>query len=400
MSEAIAIVTRHYAPEPTGSAPFIADLAEWLAANGNDVTVLTVRPGYPVGMTFPGFAAGERDESVENGVAIRRLPTTVPHRGGLLGRVIPEGAFFVNLVAGRFWGRYSPSLYVASLSPSILAVAGALALKARGGRHVAIVHDIQSGLARALMRGGGMLAFLAERLEALVLNRVDHVVVLSDRMADHLRDIGVRAPISVLPTPIDTQAILPLTRSDPTPPTLMYSGNLGRKQGREQALAMASLVQERALDVRILIRGQGSQATALKAEARRLGLDNVRFEDLVPRDKLNQSLSEGDVHLVPQREAGTNFAVPSKIYTIMAAGRPSILTAKPGTVPWQLMEATNACLCVPPDDPEAFANAALALLADPERRRTMGVAGREYVCQNVDRDVVYPAMARILIPAR
>ncbi|MGB1548023.1 MAG: glycosyltransferase family 4 protein [Alphaproteobacteria bacterium] len=399
MSEAITIVTRHYAPEPTGSAPFMTDFAEWLATAGHSVNVVTVRPGYPVGMAFPGFEAGERDESVENGVAVRRLPTMVPRRGGLLGRVIPESAFFFRLLAGRLRGSYAPSPRVASLSPSIFAVAGALVLKARGGRHMAIVHDIQSGLAGALMRGGSLLAFFAGRLESAILNRVDHIVVLSDSMADHMRALGVRTPISVLPTPIDTKAIFPLERLDTTPPTLMYSGNLGHKQGLEQILAMAPLIAARAPQVRILIRGQGSREAALKAEAQRLGLGNVRFEGLVQQSDLNQSLSEGDVHLVPQHEAGTNFAVPSKIYTIMAAGRPSILTARPDSAPWRLMEATNACLCVPPNDPEAFASAALELLGDAGRRQAMGVAGRAYVCKNVDRDVVYPAMASILTSA-
>jgi len=360
--------------------------------------VLTVRPGYPVGMAFPGFAAGERDHGIEDGVVVHRTPTLASRWGGLLGRVLPEGAFFVHLVAGRLRGHHAPAPCVVSLSPSILAVFGALFLKARGGRHVAVVHDIQSGLARALMRGGGALAFLAERLEATVLNRVDHVIVLSDHMADHIRSIGVRVPIAVFPTPVDTKMVFPLPRPDAAPPTLMYSGNLGHKQGLEQVLAMASCVQERAPDVRILLRGGGSQEVALKARARFLGLGNVHFEGLVPAHAFNQSLCEGDVHLVPQLEAGASFAVPSKIYTTMAAGRPSIATALPGTALWKLMENTGACLCVPPDDPEAFSGAALALLEDPKRQRAMGMAGRNYVCQNVDRDVVYPAMLRVLMP--
>ena len=72
----ILVVTRHYAPEPTGSAPVMQQMAEWLAAEGETVRVITVRPNYPEARIFPGYEQGQHDDALEGGVQVRRWPTT------------------------------------------------------------------------------------------------------------------------------------------------------------------------------------------------------------------------------------------------------------------------------------------------------------------------------------
>ena len=184
--EPVLVVTRHYAPEPTGSAPVMQQLAEWLADDGRAVRVLTVRPSYPEPRMTPGYAAGERDRAIEGGVAVRRLPTAVPRGGGLLARIVPEIRFFLDLAWQSASGRTAKSPTVVSLCPSIFTVLGACLLVRRGGRHVAVVHDIASGLGIALgMRSGSWAARLLRRLEAFALNRADEVVTQAGSGAAH-----------------------------------------------------------------------------------------------------------------------------------------------------------------------------------------------------------------------
>lgn len=393
----VSIVTRHYAPEPTGSAPVLQQTAEWLAANGYAVEVITVRPNYPEARIFPGYEHGQQDDAIENGVRVRRWPTMPVKGSGLLARAGAEARFMMQLVMRRLTGGATPTRRLLSLCPSILTVLGALPLRARGGRHVAIVHDIQSGLGGALGGGGAVMAVL-RRLEVWTLNRVDHLVVLSGAMGATLAEMGVRTPFLIAPPQVDASAITPLPEPEGGPPTLMYSGNLGRKQGLGQLLDLAEVLKAEAPDVRLLVRGDGALRAELVADAAARSLSNFVWEPLVARAEVPRSLSEGLVHLVPQLPGGREFAVPSKVFSVMAAGRPFVATADPGSPLHDLAERVGAGLAVPPGDGRAFADAALSLLRDPDRRSRMGAAGRAWVEQEADTPVVMARIAALLGP--
>jgi colanic acid biosynthesis glycosyl transferase WcaI len=393
----ILILTRHYAPEPTGSAPPMQQLAEWLAENKGATQVVTSRPTYPENRVTPGYEHGQRDRCVEQGVSVRRWPARAVQGKGLLSRSVPEVRFMLQLLTARLTGSVPPSRSVISLCPSILTVVAALRYRKRGGRHVVIVHDIQSGLGAALgSRAVHLVLGLLRWIERAALNRVDHVVVLSDAMAESVRALGVKTPITVLPPQIDCNAIRPMDRPAGAPPTLMYSGNLGRKQGLDQLLDLAALLQVRAPEVMLRIRGEGAMRSQIAARIAAQSLHNVQLLPLVEPDKISASLAEGDVHLVPQIADGGDFAVPSKAFAIMAAGRPFLCTADDASSIGALARASGAFELVPPNDPETFATHALNLLKDGARRRELGDNGRRYAEQHVDTTVVSKHIARLL----
>jgi len=397
----VLILTRHYAPEPTGSAPVMQQIAEWLAGHAARVRLVTVRPNYPGDAVFEGYAAGERDHAVEAGVEVLRLSTHPAGGGGLLARFGPELRFMLDLCWGRLTGKIAASRHVVSLCPSILTTLGATLLVRPGGRHVAIVHDIQSGLGSAL--GSAALRAIMPILRAVeqfALNRTDQIVVLSEEMRDGLIGIGVRRPIAILPPSVDTKSIVPIARDPTAPPTLLYSGNLGRKQGLEQLLDLGEELLRRGSTALIVIRGDGAIRAALQAEAERRSLGNVIFMSLAPKSELAQALSEADVHLVPQIADGGGFAVPSKVFAIMAAGRPFVATADPASSLGRLAEESGAFLCAPPQAPGLLADRVEALLSDSEFRQDLGRRGRDYAVREVDTDVVMQRFARLLSPER
>jgi len=260
----------------------------------------------------------------------------------------------------------------------------------RNGHHVALVHDIQSGLAAGLGMVGsqGWLLSAMRVLERWVLNGVDVIFVLSEHMQQRLIAQGVTAPIQVLPIWVDAAAIQPIERAADGTVTALYSGNLGRKQGLNQVIDLAEILQRRNAAVRIMVRGKGGEADRLVDEAARRGLTNIEFLPLVPTSQLANSLSEGDVHLVPQDGKAADYAVPSKVYGIMAAGRPFVATAEPGSHLWRLQEETGAFQCVPPGDPEALADAVMALGIDERRRADLGARGRAFVIARHDKAAV------------
>jgi colanic acid biosynthesis glycosyl transferase WcaI len=160
---------------------------------------------------------------------------------------------------------------------------------------------------------------------------------------------------------------------------VLYSGNLGRKQGLGQVVALAERLAGCRPDIEIILRGNGSQSAEISAEIVRRQLGNIRLTQLQPHEALTTALAAGDIHLVPQNPEAAAFAVPSKVFNIMAVGRPFVATALPGSVLWQLQRDSGAFLCVPPDQPVTFAEAVLRLADDARLRHELGRRGREFV---------------------
>src|SRR5436190_6516965 len=184
-------VTRYFWPELIGSAPFTSDLAEWLAREGRQITVLSGLPYYPGTTVFPAYESGRLTSETMGQVTIERVRSGAPQHASALARILNEADFLLRGLWALASGRIKRHPVVLSLCPSILCVALALAARQRGGSAIAIVHDIQSGLAERLGMNGGRLAGLMRRVERATLNRVDLVVVLSQEMKDQLRRIGV-----------------------------------------------------------------------------------------------------------------------------------------------------------------------------------------------------------------
>jgi colanic acid biosynthesis glycosyl transferase WcaI len=378
--EGALFVTQYYRPEWIGSGPYCGDMAEWLTTHDLDVRVLTGRPHYPGDAIFADYRSGARDREILEGVAVTRVPNRILNGGGAARRMITDAHFLLRSLVELARGRIHRQRLVVSLCPSILTVILGIVMTRRGGRHVAVIHDIESGLAEGLgMVGGNLVLKCLRMVERIALNRTDLVLVLSENMSRQLRARHVRTPIRVLPIWIDTDTIYPRDRQAQQPTTIVYSGNFGKKQSLSQILDLASVLQTARPDIRIVLRGEGREASALEETARSLGLRNIEFRPLLPPARLNQALAEGDIHLVPQNPHAADYAVPSKIFAIMAAGRPFIATAEPGSLLWRLREETDAFLCVPPNDPVAFADAILQLTNDDALRAEIGARGRAYV---------------------
>jgi glycosyltransferase involved in cell wall biosynthesis len=401
LREPVLVVTQHYAPEMIGSAPYCVDLAEGLVRLGRPVSVLTGLPHYPDPAEFENFMDDPPVRQKIAGVTVERLHSWLPRRRSALLRVLGELAFLLSGMMALLRKRLRRHDTVISVCPSIFAVLLGLLATTREGRHVALVHDVQSGLAQGLgIVRFGLLIHLMRFAERFILNRVDLVLVLSPEMATTLRGLGVSRPIEILPIWVDIDAVRPRPIPADRSSTVIYSGNFGRKQGLDQLVALAAALAEKRPDVRLLLRGSGGERTAVIGAVAARGLANVEFAELVSRDQLGQALTAGVLHLVPQKPDGADFAVPSKIYNIMAAGRCFVTTALPGSALANLQAQTGAFLCVPPQDTAALAAAVTGLLDDPARCTRMAEQGRAFVERHHDRDVLIARIDKWLVSLR
>src|SRR5579864_8461684 len=379
----LLFITQYYAPELVGSAPFCADVAEWFAQEHWKTTVLTGLPNYPGGSVFPAYRDGARRRERINGVSIERLPIWVPKKRTAFARIVSEIWFFLLGLWALLSRRIKRSRLVVSLSPSILMVLLGRMARLPTGRHVAFVHDIQSGLAHGLqmVKAPWLLRFM-RYCERKILNQVDLIVVLTEEMKEYLRENGVVAAIEVVPIWADTERIEPVAEIPNATPRLVYSGSFGRKQKVEQLIEVATELQERAPEMEVLLRGRGKEFEALHAVADGLGLRNVRFADLVAAEELFDGMSTADIHVVMHDPSAARFAIPSKIYNILAGGLPCIAQAEPGTALWRLHQNSRGFLCITPGDTRVLTDAILRLANDASLRRDLGQNGRRYVLEN------------------
>ncbi|NIR38429.1 MAG: glycosyltransferase [Actinobacteria bacterium] len=156
---------------------------------------------------------------------------------------------------------------------------------------------------------------------------------------------------------------------------VMYAGNLGFSQPLGLLIEAARSLRDRD-DLVFVINGGGSTLPALEEAA--ADLDNVVFVDLQPAERLPEVLAAGDVHVIALRRGLARASVPSKLYSILAAGRPVVASIDEGTEVPRVLAATGAGLSVPPDDAPALTEAIRTVVDSPERP-AMGADGRAFV---------------------
>lgn len=385
MTDDIVVVSPTFHPEQIGTPLYATDLVRGLVEHGLPCRVVTSQPYYPGFRRFPGYGRGTRRDAL-GGVPVFRVPTVVPRRGSGIGRALSDVNLLLQIALGVATRRIGRSSSVVAVSPGVpLAVLAGAILCRRKGRLLAIVHDVQSGLFAST--GGAVarrLSPIARAVEVWALNRASAVAAISAPMRDVLIDAGVSVPVHVVPL---WPTLESGTGGEPDPDAVLYSGNLGRKQGVDLLLDVAERLRAIAPSAHVTIRGEGTERPGLRSEAARRDLKNVTFDDLVPEGELAATLAGAAVHVIPQAPEGADFAVPSKVYNILAVGRPVVVSAPRGSALARLAAEVEAVEVVEPGDVEAFAEAVERLLRDRERSERMGAAARDWVRRTRHRDV-------------
>lgn len=295
-----------------------------------------------------------------------------------------------------------PDIIVAATDPPLLGALGA-ALKQRFGcRMVYNVRDLYPDIAYANrgLKNPGLLALLA-RANSFAYRHADEVVTLGHDMAERIVAKGVRADkVSVIPDWVDTGLIRPLDRNPFRAQfgerfVVMYSGNIGLSQHLEAVLEAAERVANHPGIVFVLI-GEGARKAALTKLARERGLANVMFLSYRPKEDLAESLGAADLHLIPLMRGAAGCLVPSKIYGILAAGRPFIAMMEAHAEVARIAREHRVGFVVEPGDAGALADAILSANHNRNELRAMGERARELALRQFDRAVATSAFAAML----
>jgi glycosyltransferase involved in cell wall biosynthesis len=376
----IIFVNRFFHPDLSATSQLLSDLAFDLAAD-REVVVITSALRYDE----PHTRLPPRE--TVRGVRVRRVATTGFGRAGLIGKSIDLVSFHVAAGFALTIEARRGDIIVAKTDPPLLSVVAAVAARLKGARLINWLQDVYPEVARALdVRGMGgaagrvLRALRDASLEAAIVN-----VALGETMAGRLMAAGVSpASIRVAPNWTDETAITPLAPEQNSLRrawglegkfVVAYSGNLGRAHEFETMLGAARLLTDEPA-IRFLVIGDGHHARTLRAEAQAADVTNIDFQPYQPADRLSQSLSVGDVHWVSLRPELEGLIVPSKVYGVLAAGRPIIAVTAAEGESARLVAAHGCGFHIEPGDSPGFAAAVRRLAQEPGLAARMGAAAR------------------------
>jgi len=393
----VVFVSQMYPPEKGGNPSRIHDTATHLREEGWDVTVLAPPPSYPPGE----FERTNRLRSTEvvDGVTVHRLWTWQP-RGddpGMRGRLPYFLLFAIHAAVWLLWHLRRYTVVVTS-TPPISTGAPGLVAAALGSRWVVDVRDlwIDASISLGYLEEGSLIERVSRRFQASVLHAADRITVTTRANARLVRrqyGDSLSEKIVHVPNGVDTSLFRPTdgdgtdesSPPDDDGPTIVYTGNLGSAQDLEACVrAMSSLDHE---DATLRLVGAGDRKSDLERLTAELGLDDrVEFTGTVPRDEVPSILDRATVGVAPLEDSDElAYAIPTKLYEYLACGLPTVVTGR-GEIE-RFVEDSGGGVHVA-NDPERIADRLDALLDDPERRRELGTAGREYVTERYGRRAI------------
>lgn len=381
----LAVLCPHFAPDTAPTGEVMTRIVHELVALGHEVHVITALPWYREHRIEAGWEGKwVRRETVDWGSITRVNPFPGTDKRNLLRRAAGFAGF--NVLSGLASLRGGRVDAVIAMSPPLtIGLTGWVTHLVRRGP---LVFNIQDIFPDAAVETGAItnrrIIAVARWLERVSYHRAAAVTVLSDDLRDNVVakvKRSYRERVHVIPNFVDTEFIRPADRMTPyraelgigQEPVVLYAGNVGFSQSLE-------MVVDAARDfpgVTFLINGDGAARASLVERA--AGLGNVRFNGYQPKDRVPEVLATGDIHLVPLKKGLGRVSVPSKTYSILAAGRPVLAAIDPGTEVPRMLEASGGGRAVAPDDPAAFTAALAEMLADLPAAAAAGAAGREWV---------------------
>ncbi len=373
----VCYFNRSYWPDTGATGQLLTELAEDLVAvHGLEVTVIT---GYPANADHAHVPAAE----TRNGVRIIRARGTRLAPRKFSGRALNYLTYFASaLVAGTRLPRQDVT--IALTDPPIIGLA-ALAARPRRGM-VFYCQDIFPEVAGLLedFHSPAVNAML-ERLNRYLVSRAARIIALGDTMSARLvRGKGADpARITVISNWADTTAIVPSSKQNSFAAShgldakfvVLHAGNIGLSQNLDVVIDAAALLTSRT-DIVFLFIGDGNRKPALEAQVAARRLSNVRFLPFQPRDQLRWTYATSDLCLVSLKPGLAGYIVPSKLYPILAAGRPYIAAVEALTEVAALTERHRCGILVDPGDAGQMADAIVRLADRPADREAMGARAR------------------------
>jgi hypothetical protein len=379
----LLVLNLYYPPDTSATAKMAAAFVEPLGAK-HDVTLICGRPSYDTVERRP-WRLSQTERS--GGVTVVRVGSTDYPRTQMARRVLNYLSYVALSVPRALVVRCD--VVLAMTDPPFEGIVGAFVAMLKRKPLVYNIRDLYPDMALGgSIVAPGLLARVWERLHRWALRRATRVIVLGEDMKTRIvakgvdakrvaivRDGAESAPDSAAPPRIDEEVMDAIRCGFRF--VLLHAGNLGFYGAWETLLAAARELEDDG--VGLVFVGDGAQRARLEVAA--AGSTNVRFLPFFPADKIASVLAAGDAHVVTIKRGLEGVVVPSKMYGILAAGKPIVAVAPRQTDAASLGARDGFGVTADPEQPAELVGIVRVLLADPGRVAAMGTAARVAAAQ-------------------
>jgi colanic acid biosynthesis glycosyl transferase WcaI len=388
-----------FPPDVNPTGVLMYDIAQGLSARGHEITVLTAFPHYEKFRVWEEYRGKFRQRTREKNLNVERVYVFANGKKQNMNyRLLSYLSF--NAIAGLS-NLFARERYDVILCPNGGFFTGIAAYLSGVFKRTPFVYNVQDLYPETPVAQGQLTSKRAiaglERIERFMYRVAKHITVITPSFrANLLHQKSVpQNKVSVIPNFVNTEFIHPLPKENEFTRqhglenkfVVMYAGNFGYVYALDTLLdAAAQLRAER--DLIFLLIGDGVARPALEQRARELGLDNVRFLEYQPRERLPELRAAADVQLCLYRAGAAQYSMPSKLYEIMASGRPVLASAEAGSDVANLIAETQCGMCVEPQNVKQIVQALLELKHNSALRAQLGHNGRSAAEQRFSLETV------------
>ncbi len=395
----ITFVINYFYPDLASTGQLMTELCQDLQ-NDFVISVIAAQPGY----------AGEKSkttkkfeiEQMEN-MKIIRIQLPEVDKTSKWSRMKYIFSYFVLAQIALLREKNVDLIYTISQPPVLGGLIGTIGKLLKRTKHVYNIQDFNPEQAAAVSYTNNQSVFkLAKYIDKLNCRYADHIVVVGNDMSDTLINRFQNQEVpdhSVINNWTNEDEIVPLDEKDPSVYQflkehqledkfiIMYSGNIGLYYDLENIIKVTKEF-ESEKEIIFLFIGEGAVKKDMQKFIKENKLTNTYFLPYQPKDYIKYSLNAANVHLVVNQKGIKGVSVPSKIYGVMAAGKPILGVLEEGSEAYNLINKSNSGVVVEPNDYSGIADAIRSLYAlKGQQLRHIGLNGRAYLEENLKRDI-------------
>lgn len=406
----ILVIQQHFYPEVAATGQLLLDLCEGLVKAGYKVKVITGNPTeIPQEKQKGNFLRKENYKGIE----IFRLKNTTFNKYRMAGRVINYLSFhFLIFFRDLFYER--PDIVFVLSTPPFISFSGLMLKILKKSKVIYNVQDLFPDLAVELgkLKNKSIIGFL-KKLSELIVRRVDKVVVVGEYMEKRIREELLRE------TSTDTHVVtihnwadgdkIKVLREDEENNFLkrewrlegkfvvLYSGNIGYLHEFDTIISTAEyFAKEGSREIVFVFIGEGIKKGYIEEKIKEKGLYNILFFPYQSREMLTYSLGLADVSLVTLEKGFEGMVVPSKIYGILASGKPVIAIIGEESEITEIIRRGKCGKIIKIGDFKALSNAIINYYKNPQKCNEEGMNGRKYFEKNFERKIATKKYIRVI----
>lgn len=379
----ILVICQYYNPEPVR----ISDICEELVARGNQVTVITGIPNYPMGNIYDGYKNRKKRNEKINGVKVIRC-FTIPRKTNSIMRFLNYHSFsyFSKKIINKLSDDFDIVL-VNQLSPIMMANAGIKYKKKFGKKVVMYCLDIWP---ESLLAGGikkdSLIYKAYYKISKKIYSQMDKIIVTSKSFISYLEEYFNIDKKRIKYLPQYAESLFDRKKCNKHKNSnidLLFAGNIGRAQSIDTIIDAAQILRKNN-SIKFHIVGDGQDLERIKLKSKNMRLNNIIFYGRKKLNEMPEFYKKADAMLVTLcGNSLISSTLPGKVQTYMAAGKPIIASANGETQ--EVIEKSKCGFCGPADDGKKLAENIQRFL-DYYNKEELGNNAFNYYKKNFDKD--------------